>query len=148
MLIVYTWHRGNMKALVILLAIDKSSIRKQSFANVVLGLAASKSKWVYYGAAFCFKIPKYHFCWGSSKTHTVSLRKVVLVLLPLSISEKGKIKAAISPNAANQGNVVPLLKNASPAHLLLWLFLMPARWPLAKFLFLLCKYSDWKTPLG
>lgn len=46
MLIVYTWHRGNIKALVILHAIDKSSIHRRLFANVVLGLAANKSKWL------------------------------------------------------------------------------------------------------
>lgn len=41
MLIVYTWQR------VILHAIDKSSIHKRSFANVVLGLAANESMEVY-----------------------------------------------------------------------------------------------------
>lgn len=65
--------------------------------------------------AFHPKIPKYHFCWGSSKTCIVPLREAVLVLLPLSISEKGKIEAAISWSTVNQGNVVPLLKNASHA---------------------------------
>lgn len=53
--------------------------------------------------AFHPKIPKYHFCWGSSKTCIVPLREAVLVLLPLSISEKGKIEAAISWSTVNQG---------------------------------------------
>lgn len=47
MLIVCIWHRGSIKALVILHAIDKSSIHRRSFANIVLGLAANKSKCVY-----------------------------------------------------------------------------------------------------
>ena len=64
------------------------------------------------------------------------------MLLPLSVSEKGKIEAAVSPNTVNQGDVMPLLKNSSPALLLLWLFFPPACWPLAKFLFPLRKYSD------
>lgn len=45
MLIVYTWHRDNIKTLVIFHTIDKSVIHRRSFANVVLGLAANKSKW-------------------------------------------------------------------------------------------------------
>lgn len=47
MLIVYTWHRGNTKALLILHAIDKSNVHMRLFANVDLGLAANKSMGAY-----------------------------------------------------------------------------------------------------
>lgn len=42
MLIVYLWHRGNMKALVVFCAFDHRSIHWGLFANVALGLAADK----------------------------------------------------------------------------------------------------------
>lgn len=42
MLIVYTWHRGNIKTLVMFCAIDQSSIHWGLFANAALGLAADK----------------------------------------------------------------------------------------------------------
>lgn len=55
MLIVYTWHRGNIKAVVVFCAFDQSSLHWGLFANVALGLAADKYKCIYCDNAFTLK---------------------------------------------------------------------------------------------